>query len=101
MSPMLFNVYLEEALNTSSKLREAKQRGDLLAFADDMLLLTNSKIEMEEMNQEMEKLNADWNLRLNKDKSQVLTKDKVPSIAGVPCMKQVKYIGVPVHVDAK
>jgi hypothetical protein len=47
MSPMLFNVYLEEALNTSPKLREAKQRGDLLAFADDMLLLTNSKAQME------------------------------------------------------
>jgi hypothetical protein len=101
MSPMLFNVYLEEALNTSPKLREAKQRGDLLAFADDMLLLTNSKAQMEEMIQELEKLNADWNLRLNKDKSQVLTKDNIPSIAGVPCMKQVKYLGIPVHVDVK
>ena len=59
MSPMLFNVYLEEALNTSSKLREAKQRGDFLAFADDMLLLTNSKAEMEELIQELEKLNGD------------------------------------------
>ena len=101
MSPMLFNVYLEEALNTSGKLKEAKQRGDLLAFADDMLLLTNSKAEMEEMIQALEGLNGGWNLRLNKDKSQVLTKDTVPSIAGIPCMKQVKYLGVPIHVDVK
>ena len=50
-----------------------------------MLFLTNSKTEMEDMIQELEKLNADWNLRLNKDKSQVLTKDNVTSISGVPC----------------
>ena len=41
LSPMLFNVYLEEALGTTQKLREIN-RGDLLAFADDMLILTNS-----------------------------------------------------------
>ena len=46
LSPMLFNVYLEEALDTTSKLREMISRGDLLTFADDMLILTNSKAEM-------------------------------------------------------
>ena len=40
---MLFNLYLEEALGETSKLREMVSRGDLLAFADDMLILTNSK----------------------------------------------------------
>ena len=43
---MLFNVYLEEALGTTEKLKEMVRRGDLLAFADDMLILTNSKAEM-------------------------------------------------------
>ena len=43
---MIFNVYLKEALGTTSKLRETVKRGDLLAFADDMLILTNSKAEM-------------------------------------------------------
>ena len=38
--------YLEEALGTVPKLREIVNRGDLLAFADDMLILTNSKSEM-------------------------------------------------------
>ena len=42
LSPMLFNVYLEEALGTTQKLREMVNRFDLLAFADDMLILTNS-----------------------------------------------------------
>ena len=46
LSPMLFNVYLEEALGTTKKLREMVNIGDLLAFADDKLILMNSKAEM-------------------------------------------------------
>ena len=41
LSPVLFNVYLEEAIKSSSKLEEVRSRGDLLAFAYDMLVLSN------------------------------------------------------------
>jgi hypothetical protein len=41
LSPVLFNVYLEEAIKSSSKLEEVRSRGDLLAFADDMLVMSN------------------------------------------------------------
>ena len=47
-SPMLFNVYLEEALGTTQKLRDMVNWGDLLAFADDMLILTNSQAEIKQ-----------------------------------------------------
>ena len=47
LSPALFNIYLEEALKTSTKLEEMRRRGDLLAFADDMLVMTNSRPELE------------------------------------------------------
>jgi hypothetical protein len=47
LSPVLFNVYLEEAIRSSGKLEEVRRRGDLLAFADDMLVMTNSKAELE------------------------------------------------------
>ena len=73
---MLFNVYLEEALGTTEKLKEMVRRGDLLAFADDMLILTNSKAEMTQAIKELDGLSEVWNLRLNKSKSQVLTEDK-------------------------
>ena len=63
---MLFNVYLEEALGTTLKLREMVNRDDLLAFADDMLILTNSKAEMTQAIQELDNLNKVWNVRLNK-----------------------------------
>ena len=98
-SPLLFNVYLEEALGSTQKLREMVNRGDLLAFADDMLIMTNSKAEMTQAIQELDNLSGAWNLRLNKAKSQVLTEDKLEDIAGIPCVRQVKYLGVPVHLD--
>ena len=66
---MLFNLYLEEALGETSKLREMVNRGDLLAFADDMLILTNSKAEMTQAIKELDGLSEVWNLRLNKTKS--------------------------------
>ena len=69
LSPMLFNVYLEEALGGTQKLREMVNRGDLLAFADDTLILRNSKAEMTQAIQELKSLNEVWNLRLNKAKS--------------------------------
>jgi hypothetical protein len=46
LSPVLFNVYLEEALKSSSKLEAVRKRGDLLAFADDMLIMTNNQNEL-------------------------------------------------------
>ena len=41
LSPVLFNVYLEKAIKSSNKLEEVRSRGDLLAFADDMLVMSN------------------------------------------------------------
>ena len=64
LSPMLFNVYLEEALGTTLKLREMVNRGDLLAFADAMLILTNSQAKVKQAIQELDVLNVVWNLRL-------------------------------------
>ena len=47
LSPVLFNFYLEEALKSSTKLEGVRKRGDLLAFADDMLVMTNNRNELE------------------------------------------------------
>ena len=46
LSQVLFNVYLEEALKSSSKLESVRKRGDLLAFADDMLVMSSNQNEM-------------------------------------------------------
>ncbi len=44
--PVLFNVYLEEALKSSTKLEAVRRRWDLLAFAEDMLIMTNNQNEL-------------------------------------------------------
>jgi hypothetical protein len=101
LSPVLFNVYLEEALKTSRKLEEVRSRGDLLAFADDMLVMSNSKPEIEEIVNELANLQIEWNLRLNKRKSEILTAEDLDDIGGVKCTKTVKYLGVKVTMDKK
>jgi hypothetical protein len=101
LSPVLFNVYLEEALKSSRKLEDMRRRGDLLAFADDMLVMSNSQPEIEQVIEELATLNTDWNLRLNKKKSEILTKEDLPEIGGIKCVKTVKYLGVRVTIDRK
>ncbi len=49
LSPILFNVYLEAAIKSSQKLEQLRSRGDLLAFADDMLIMSNNQHELEEV----------------------------------------------------
>ena len=75
LSPVLFNVYLEEATKSSKKLDEVRSRGDLLAYADDMLVMSNSKGEIEQIINELTSLQVKWNLKLNKRKSEVLTSE--------------------------
>ncbi len=51
--------------------------------------------------EELTILNQNWNLRLNKKKSEILTKEDLPEIGGIKCVKVVKYLGVRVAVDKK
>ena len=51
------------------------KRGDLLAFADDMLFMSNSQAELTELIDELVHLSVKWNLRLNKKKSEILTRE--------------------------
>ena len=43
--PFLFNAYIEEGLKSFEKL-EGIRRGDILAFFDDRLILSDDKNEM-------------------------------------------------------
>ncbi len=76
-------------------------RGDLLAFADDMLVMTNALGELKMAISELESLKDKWNLRLNKKKSEILTRESTLEVSGVKCVKSVKYLGVRVVLDRK
>ena len=101
LSPVLFNVYLEEALNSSELLQGMRRRGDLLAFADDMLVMSSQKGEIEKAITELASLQLKYNLRLNKKKSEILTTEKDGQIGEIKCTRTVKYLGVKVNVDVK
>jgi hypothetical protein len=66
-----------------------------------MLVMSNSQPEVEQVVNELTKLSNNWNLRLNKKKSEILTNEDLPEIGGVKCVKVVKYLGVRVAVDKK
>jgi hypothetical protein len=85
LSPVLFNVYLEEAIKTSEKLESVRKRGDLLAFADDMLVMSNSVSDLSDTIEALAELNTKWNLRLNKKKSEILTNEKLEQVNDVKC----------------
>ena len=68
LSPVLFNVYLEDVLESSNILQRMRKRRDLVAFADDMLIMSNQKNEIEEAIKGMASLQMKYNLRLNKKK---------------------------------
>jgi hypothetical protein len=60
-----------------------RRRGDLLAFADDMLLMSNSKQEIEDVINELASLKLIFNLRLNIKKSEILTIEDVEEVAEI------------------
>ncbi len=66
-----------------------------------MLLMSNSKQEIEEVISELASLELNFNLRLNKKKSEILTAEDVEDIAGIKCRKEVKYLGVRGNTDKK
>ncbi len=70
-------------------------RGDLLAFADDMLVMSSQKGEIEQTIFELA------SLRLKKKKSEILTAEKEEYIGEIKCTRTVKYLGVKVNVDVK
>ncbi len=78
-----------------------RRRGDLLAFADDMLVMSSQKGEIEKAITELASLQLKYNLRLNKKKSEILTTEKEEQIGEIKCTRTVKYLGVKLNVDVK
>ena len=46
LAPYLFNIYLEEALNSCDVFKELMRRKDLLAYADDFTIFTKHDMEI-------------------------------------------------------
>lgn len=66
---MLFNLYLDIALKSNSVLHEAIIDGKLIAFADDIVFIFQSEIELNWLTKALQSLAKDFNLNLHPDKS--------------------------------
>ena len=67
--PLLFNVYVEEALLTNPVLKDEYKYGGMLAYADDLVCTFASQPEVERIIRVMETLENRWGLRMNRKKS--------------------------------
>jgi hypothetical protein len=61
--------------------------------------MTNNQNELAMIIEELTSLQLRWNLRLNKRKSEILTKEGVQEVNGIKCVMTVKYLGVKVTCD--
>ncbi len=72
LSPLLFNLYLEEALKSKELLWKAASSQRLMAYADDLVIQGKDLGEIEKLVIELETLDGDWNLTVNHAKSEIL-----------------------------
>lgn len=72
LSPLIFNLYLDNLIEQNPFLKDLATQGKLLAYADDMLLILDSKDETEKAIQNLHQL-SDFGLQLNTWKTQIMT----------------------------
>lgn len=77
LAPNLFAIYQDAAIQGSSTLKELAGNGKLYAYADDIVVITENREELEAAISALERLEPELNLCLNKKKSQILSKDPV------------------------
>ena len=92
MSPSLFNVYLEHALDAVPELKQALNESKIYGFADDLLLVCDSEEEAAKLINGVKKLKDVANLTLNETKSAILTDlrgiQEKTQIEGIPIVQK-------------
>lgn len=69
LAPNLFAIYLDAAIEENPCLKELASGGKLYAYADDIVVITETKDELTEAIEALASLEQKWNLCLNKKKS--------------------------------
>ena len=76
LSPTLFNIYIEELIARVRILGKGVKVGDgrlgCLAYADDIVLMAESKADMEEMLQVADRYGQEWSVRYSDSKCKVM-----------------------------
>lgn len=94
LSPFLFNIYLENALLNNPLLEKGIKEGKIWAFADDILLISKSTLETEQLIEAISGWGDSHALFLNKDKSHLISDirslGELKDIGGIKREKRVK-----------
>lgn len=103
ISPCLFNFYLEHAIYDSKVLKLAAEEGNLLAFADDLLLVADSTDEVVKYLLAIEKWIGKFGLEVNKTKTVFMTNKKTMNgrneIRWVKRVESFKYLGINISLS--
>lgn len=98
MAPYLFNIYMEEALNSCDIFKQLILRKDLLAYADDITIFTKNDVEISHVIQGFRSLEEQYNLRINLRKCEILRikggPGNVRQVEGIEVKDSVKYLGL-------
>jgi hypothetical protein len=101
LSSKQFNIYLDHALKEDPVLKEAVSRGDLKAFADDILASNNGALSSIIL--ALNNMKESHGLCLNKEKTVIMTDlkemDKVEKIEGIKKVTEAKFLGIQVVLN--
>jgi hypothetical protein len=100
LSPLLFNKYLEETMKKSALLQRLIGRGDLIAYADDLLVLANDGQELKLAIEEIKKLEP-LGVHINIKKTQIMTNrqdmGETTEIKGVRLSEKIRYLETDIY----
>lgn len=72
LSPILFNIALNALIEQSPALHQAVKRGDLRAFADDVLIQSSSLAELATLLSEFQRVSHNASMEINMNKCELL-----------------------------
>jgi len=99
--PALFNIYIEPLLSKLSDEVKIPER-DILAYADDLLILTSSRSKIRDVVRAIERFSDDNGLKLNKSKSGIVEYIgrhsrsflRCKELFGIAVLTEYKYLGL-------
>lgn len=114
LSPTLFNVYINDIVQyvkeKDSPFITATERIPCLLYADDLALLSTTKLGLQTKLDRLQKYCSDWGLKINKAKTKVIvftnSLPKIPIYFNcgdhmIETVKTYKYLGVVFHQKGK
>ena len=101
LSPMIFNVYLEDALYSQPVLKALISLKRLFAYADDILIVIRNPRDLEKVMDSLNNINATHGLEVSMKKTQLLTTDssliEKARELGLSTCESYKYLGLELY----